>query len=92
MSAAPILGGDGRPTGAVFVIDDVSNALRAKQVERYRYDVLELAANDAPIERIFARLVEGVEYGIPGAACTISLLRGGRLFHASGSEHVARNS
>lgn len=58
-------------------------ALREREIERYRLEVLKLAANDAPLERIFANLVECVEYCIPGSICTIALLRDGRLYTAS---------
>jgi diguanylate cyclase (GGDEF)-like protein len=59
------------------------DALRARNIERYRLEVLKLAANDAPLQQIFDELVRCIEYCIEGSACTISLLRSGRIYTAS---------
>ena len=58
-------------------------ALREREIERYRLDVLKLAANDAPLQEIFDNLVECVEFCIEDSSCTISLVREGGLYGAS---------
>jgi diguanylate cyclase (GGDEF)-like protein len=63
-------------------------ALREREIERYRLDVLKLAANDAPLQQIFDNLVECVEYSIEDSSCAISLLRDGSLYGASAGHAV----
>ncbi len=58
-------------------------ALREREIERYRLDVLKLAANDAPLQEIFDNLVDCVEFCIEGSSCTIALVREGGLYGAS---------
>jgi diguanylate cyclase (GGDEF)-like protein len=58
-------------------------ALREREIERHRLDVLKLAANDAPLQQIFDNLVECVEYSIEDSSCAISLSRDGSLYGVS---------
>jgi diguanylate cyclase (GGDEF)-like protein len=57
--------------------------LREREIERYRLQFLELAANDAPLQVIFDKLVECVEYRLPGSLCSLAMPRGGRLYGVS---------
>jgi diguanylate cyclase (GGDEF)-like protein/PAS domain S-box-containing protein len=87
LSARPIYDAAGVPVGAAYVVEDLAESNRAKRIERRRFEVLELAANDAPIDEILQHLVENVEYSVPGSIAMISRLRGDRLFHvASGRD------
>jgi diguanylate cyclase (GGDEF)-like protein/PAS domain S-box-containing protein len=84
-SAKPIFDAEGRPVAGAYVVEDLTEANRAQQIERRRYEILELAANDAPLQVILDHLVRGMELGIPDCSATILRLRGDRLFHeASG--------
>ena len=82
-SAKPIYDSTGRPIAAAYIVEDLAEVNRAKRIERRRYEVLELAANDAPVDDILKRLVENVEYSIVGSIAMISRLRGDRIFHAA---------
>ncbi len=63
-------------------------ALREREIERYRLDVLKLAANDAPLQEIFDNLVACVEFCIEGSSCTISLAREGGLYGVSAGSSI----
>jgi diguanylate cyclase (GGDEF)-like protein/PAS domain S-box-containing protein len=82
-SARPIYDAAGQPVAAAYVVEDLAESNRAKRIERRRFEILELAANDAPIDDILQRLVENVEYSVPGTIAMVSRLRGDRLFHAA---------
>jgi len=80
-SAKPIFDSAGAATGAVYVVEDVTESSRARQIERRRSEILELAAGDAPLADVLNRLVQNVEFTIAGSLATILRLRGERLFH-----------
>ena len=85
-SAKPIFNPDGKAVAAAYVVEDLTEANRAQQIERRRYEILELAANDAPLQVILDHLVRSMELSIPDSAATILRLRGDKLFHeASGA-------
>jgi diguanylate cyclase (GGDEF)-like protein/PAS domain S-box-containing protein len=88
-SARPIADATGRTFAAAYVVEDVTERNRAKHIERLRYEILELAANDAPLQEILDRLVKSVEYCIPGSAATVLRLRGDRLFHEASGETIS---
>jgi diguanylate cyclase (GGDEF)-like protein/PAS domain S-box-containing protein len=83
VSARPIFDAYGKADAVAYVVDDLAAANRAAHIERRRFDILELAANDAPLDEILKRLVESVEYSVPDSIVMISRLRGDRLYHAA---------
>jgi diguanylate cyclase (GGDEF)-like protein/PAS domain S-box-containing protein len=85
ISAKPISSESGPPTAAAYVIEDMGPVNRFKEIEQRRYDILELAANDAPLALILDRLIDSVEVAIPQTITTILRLRGDRLFHEASS-------
>ena len=70
-------------TQVVQNYDSRLEALREREIERHRLDVLKLAANDAPLQQIFDNLVECVEFCIEDSSCTIALVHDGGLYGAS---------
>jgi diguanylate cyclase (GGDEF)-like protein/PAS domain S-box-containing protein len=85
ISAKAISGDSGPPTAATYVIEDMGPANRFKEIEQRRYDILELAANDAPLGQILEKLIDSVEVAIPHTITTILRLRGDKLFHEASS-------
>ena len=83
ISGRPILDTEGKPTGGAFVVEDVTERKRARALERYRYEILESAASDAPLPEILDRLVAAVEYGPVERIGSILLAAQGRLRHAA---------
>ncbi len=62
--------------------------LRRGLIERHRLAALELAANGAPLQQIFASLVRCVEYAMPNATCGFMIAREGRLFNVCAGPSV----
>ncbi len=83
ISAAPVRNRDGDISGTVVVMDDLTERKRLREGEQRRLQGLELAANDAPLSRIFEHLVESVELSIPEGICTILLCKGNALEHVA---------
>ena len=78
-SAKPIHALSGHAISAAYVVEDVTESKRQKEIERRRYEILELAANDGPLQEILDRLVQSIEYSIPESIGSILRLRGDRL-------------
>jgi diguanylate cyclase (GGDEF)-like protein/PAS domain S-box-containing protein len=88
-SAKPICDRSGRAVSAAYVVEDVTESRRAREIERRRYEILELAANDAPLQEILDGLVQSIEYSIPESMGSILHRRGDRLFHAASGAAIA---
>ena len=87
-SAKPIHALSGHAISAAYVVEDVTESKRQKEIERRRYEILELAANDGPLQEILDRLVQSIEYSIPESIGSILRLRGDRLFHAASGNAI----
>jgi diguanylate cyclase (GGDEF)-like protein/PAS domain S-box-containing protein len=84
-SAKSIRDSEGRPSGAVYVVDDITESTRQRALERRRYEILELAAGAAPLQEILHRLVELIEASVPDTIGTILRVENGRVHHAASS-------
>jgi diguanylate cyclase (GGDEF)-like protein/PAS domain S-box-containing protein len=86
VSAGPVRDPSGAVFENVYLVEDVTASIREQAVERNRYEILELAANDGRIEDLFDRLVENVEFAISGTIASILRVRNGALYNgASGA-------
>jgi diguanylate cyclase (GGDEF)-like protein len=83
LSAGPIFDSTGAIVGSAFLLHDVSEEVRTAELERRRYEVLELAAKDAPLQEILDRLVDGIELAVANSVAAIHLDVGGELKLAS---------
>jgi diguanylate cyclase (GGDEF)-like protein/PAS domain S-box-containing protein len=83
VSGGPVRDALGRVVEGVYLIDDVTSELRENAVERNRYEILELVANDAPLDNLLVRLVENVELAIPHSVSAIMLVKNGSLHHGA---------
>ncbi len=88
VAATPLRERDGAITGAAFAIEDIAEQVRAEEVERMRYETLELIANDAPFETILERLVERAEHSVPGAMCTLLFIDDNRISLAAAGRAI----
>ncbi len=86
MSAVPKRDEFGIAIGANIIIEDASTEIRRIEGAERRSAVLELAAADAPLDRILECLADYVEHALPHSICGV-LVRGddGRLSPYSGS-------
>jgi diguanylate cyclase (GGDEF)-like protein/PAS domain S-box-containing protein len=82
-SISPVFDADGVASSALYVIEDVTERRRHQTIERHRYEILELAANDAPLQEIFDRLVASVEFTVEGSVASILRVCTGRLHHVA---------
>ena len=88
LSAGPVRDAAGRIVEVVLMHKDETTRLREQAIERNRYEILELAANDGPIQQLLDRLVANVESAIPGTIGAIARIAGGRVFHAASGAHM----
>ncbi len=91
VSATALRDRTGAICGAAFAVEDIGEQVRAEEVERMRYDILELVANDAPFETILHRLVERAEYSVPGAMCTLLLMEENRISVAASGCAISKD-
>ena len=63
--------------------------VREQAIERNRYEILELAANDGPIQQLLDRLVANVESAIPETVGAIARIADGRLYHAASGKQMS---
>ncbi len=75
MSAVPKRDEFGVAIGANIIIEDASTEIRRIEGARRRSAVLELAAADAPLDRILECLADYVEHALPNSICGV-LVRG----------------
>ncbi len=83
VNAGPVRDAEGEISGIVVIMQDRTALNRTREAERRRLQILELAANDAPLSEIFDHLVESVEFTIPEGICAILLCKGNALEHVA---------
>jgi diguanylate cyclase (GGDEF)-like protein/PAS domain S-box-containing protein len=83
LSCGPIASPGGEPSGAVYVVEDVSETLRFERLESLRYEVVELTAGGAPLETVFDRLIDAWETIVPGAVGAVLRVCGDHLEHVA---------
>lgn len=81
---APLWSEDGRIVGMSGISTDVTERHKAELQEKFRSEILEMVANDEPLDDIMAATVSGVESCNPQMLCSILLLdKSGRHLLAS---------
>jgi diguanylate cyclase (GGDEF)-like protein/PAS domain S-box-containing protein len=88
LSAGPIRDAHRNVDEIVYMHVDVTDRLREQAVERNRYEILELAANDGPLQQLLDRLVANIESAIPGTIGSILRVIDGRLYHAASGKDM----
>jgi PAS domain S-box-containing protein len=73
-TSTPILGDDGKVTGAVVVFRDITERKRDELEQRGRSRVLELLASGASLDDVLANLIEAVEEVQPEMRCSIFIV------------------
>lgn len=79
LNIVPIVNERGDSTYWVSVLRETTDRKRAEMLERDRNRVLELVANNGPLETVLAKLANLVENQRSDLLCSILLARGGRL-------------
>ena len=79
----PILSEDGRVTGHVGTIEDITARRRAEALKAGQKHVLEVLATGASLPDVLAVLVRTIEEQAPGMQCSVLCLEGERLRHGA---------
>lgn len=77
---------DGQSVGVLAMGRDVTSRRRLEQFELGRQRILEMVAQEAALESIFAELCNLVRAQLPGSTSCVLLRRGTKLVVASGSD------
>ena len=90
ITGAPVRGLRGEVVEGGYMFEDVTALVRERTVERNRYEILEIAANDGPIQDLLDRLVANLELAIPGTIASLLRVRAGRVYHAASGKAMPR--
>ena len=88
----PILSEDGRVTGHVGTIEDITARRRAEALKAGQKHVLEVLATGASLPDVLAVLVRTIEEQAPGMQCSVLCLEGERLRRASPRTTTGRST
>ncbi len=70
----PVFSSDGKVTGAVHIIKDITALKRSERSEQARAEILEKIAGDGPLPQTLSFIALAIEKEIPGALCSILLV------------------
>lgn len=88
ITAGPVHKHGGEIVGATCIIRDTTDVRRHADIDRRRYEILELAANGAPLETVLGHLIACLEFGLEGSMGSVFLLEGTHLRAALVSDRL----
>ena len=83
VSLSPVVEADGRCDSWVVILRDVTEQRRADELHSDREKILEMIAADAPVEQIFAALVDAAERALPETGALVRVREGDVLYRAA---------
>jgi PAS domain S-box-containing protein len=89
-TAVPLRDSDGRVTGFLGTLTDITKRRRAEEEVRGRHEALKQLATGAPLDDVFSALVRAAEEAFPNLRCAVLLLDKDRhrFRHCSASDYV----